>query len=289
MFIRWLATAPLLIACACSAPVERTEVYDARFGDATAMDIFLPSDELDVARPAVMLVHGGAWKFMHKEQYRSLGRRLARAGYVAASVEYRLVPEGVFPNAAQDVGCALSYLRNHAAELGLDPNRIAAMGYSAGGHLVSLLAVSENVPMIAPDCAEGPTYPPAAIISGAGPQDLFALSGAKIVREFLGGSPDEIEDVYFAASPIFNVHPDMPPFLFIHGSTDFVVPTGQSERMRDAVEAQGVEAQLLLVRGAGHVLEANGEWGDVDVQASTESPESWIAISAFLERTVGTP
>lgn len=289
MATRSLALVSLLIASACSAPVERTEVYDARFGAATSMDLFLPEDAPGASRPAVMLVHGGAWKYMHKERYRALGRRLARAGYVAASVEYRLIPDGVFPNAAQDVGCALSYLRNHADALGIDPNRIAAMGYSAGGHLVSLLGVSENVPSIAPDCDEGATFPPAAIISGAGPQDLLALSDTKIVREFLGGRPEDINDVYLAASPIFNVHPDMPPFLLIHGSTDLVVPTGQSERMRDAILEQGVEATLLLVRGGGHALEATGEWGDVNLQPPTESPEAWIAISAFLEHTVGRP
>lgn len=284
--IRW-CTVMVLLASACSAPIEETVVYDERYGASTSMDLYLP--ERGAARPAVMLVHGGSWRSYHKDRYRTFARMLARAGYVSASVEYRLVPEGAFPAAVQDVGCALSYLRNHADELGIDPARIAAMGYSAGGHLVSLVGVGEDLPEIAPDCAEGPTYPPAAVISGAGPQDLFALSEASVVRDFLGGTPEERYDTYVAASPILHVHPDAPPFLLIHGSVDQIAPESQSARMREALREQGVPVDMLVIRLTGHILQSSGELGDVSIETSEDAAESFVAISAFLERTIGRP
>lgn len=278
-----------LLLVGCSAPIERTVIYDERFGAATSMDLFLPSEAPGAARPAIMLVHGGSWRHFHKDRYRDHGRRFARAGYVAASVEYRLVPDGDFPNAVQDVGCALSYLRNHAEALGIDPERIAAMGYSAGGHLVSLVGVGEAIPEITPDCAEGPTYPPAAVISGAGPQDLFDLARFDPVQDFLGGTAEERYDAYVAASPLLHVHPDAPPFLFVHGSTDQIVPISHSERMRDALREQGVDANLLVIRLAGHALQSPGDWGDITFSTSEDSPEVFVALAHFLESTVGRP
>ncbi len=236
-----------------------------------------------------MLVHGGAWKYNHKEMYRSVGRRLARAGYVAASVEYRLVPEGVFPKAAQDVGCALAYLQNHADELGLDPTRLVAMGYSAGGHLVSLVATANDDPGIAPDCVEGTPDKPTGVVSGAGPQDMAALADFRPVVDFMGGTLAEEPEAYALASPVTHVGPDDPPFLFVHGSHDALVPHGQSTRMRDLLRAEGVEADLLYLRGSGHVLNAADDSSELAVSLLTDSPEAWIAISDFLERTVGRP
>jgi acetyl esterase/lipase len=236
-----------------------------------------------------MLVHGGSWRKYHKRLYRDLGRTLARAGYVAASVEYRLVPDGVFPRAVQDCGCALSYLRNHAGELGIDPDRIAVMGYSAGGHLVSLLGVGEDIESIQPDCAEGPTYPPAAVISGAGPQDLLALADADVVQNFIGGTLETHYESYVDASPLMHVHEGTPPFLFIHGSADQVVPIEQSRDMRDALLEVGTSAELLVVPLSGHVFQSSGEWGDVGFATSEDAPEAFIVLRDFLERTVGRP
>lgn len=271
----------------CQAPVERTVVYDPRFGGSTSMDLYLP--DASEPRPGVMLVHGGAWKYNHKEMYRSVGRRLARAGYVAASVEYRLVPDGVFPKAAQDVGCALAYLQNHADELGLDPSRVVAMGYSAGGHLVSLVATANDDPGIAPDCIEGTPRKPTGVISGAGPQDLADLADFRPVIDFMGGTLEELPDAYALASPVNHASPDDPPFLFVHGSHDSLVPHRQSTWMRDLLRAQGVEADLLYLRGSGHVLNPADDASELSVSLLTDSPEAWIAISDFLERTVGRP
>jgi pectinesterase len=206
-----------LIACfglvgptACSDIVEIPDVvYDDRFGDSTTMDVYLPDDgELD--RPAVLLIHGGGWSKFSKDVYVKQGQRLAGAGYVAVSINYRLTPAGVYPAAIQDCACALSTLRARAAEWGVDPNRIAVMGYSAGGHLASVLGVSIDEPDFAPDCAAGPTYAPAAVISGAGPQDLRAMAWADAVQALIGGSLEEYPLRYERASPLAQVRAAAP-------------------------------------------------------------------------------
>ena len=162
--MRRITTLALGAAAACSGPGLYAGVpYDDRFGDQTTMDIHVP-DNAESGRPAVMLIHGGAWRFGSKDAYSDAAERLARAGFVAATINYRLVPGGTYPAAVQDCVCALSFLRANADAYGIDPERIAVMGYSAGGHLSSLIGVAGDDEAHAPDCEWGPTGLPAAVI-----------------------------------------------------------------------------------------------------------------------------
>src|SRR5690606_14463223 len=193
----------MVAMAACSDPEQRTVVYDERFGDATSMNIFLPEGE--GARPAVLLIHGGSFKYFDKESYTNFGQRFARSGYVAASVDYRLGSEGTFPRAVQDVGCALAYLENHADEFGIDPARIVVFGYSAGGYLASMVAVANEQEGIAPDCAEGIPSTPAAAISGSAPLDFVPLADAGPIEDFVGRPYEGNESYYEFASPLNHV------------------------------------------------------------------------------------
>ncbi len=276
-----------LLAVGCSDVEELHDVgYDDRFGAATTMDVYLPTDG-KIDRPAVLLIHGGGWSKFSKETYIKQGQRLAGAGYVAASINYRLTPAGEYPKQFQDCICALAFLRAHAGDWGLDPDRVAVMGYSAGGHLASLLGVNIDEPDFAPDCQAGGTYAPAAVISGAGPQDLEDMAWADAVKALIGGTLDEYPDRYRKASPIFHAAADSPPFLFIHGTGDLFVPIAHSRRMRDALRDLGVDARLLELAGGGHLLNSGADPGQVDGMTSADSPEAWAAIIDFLDRTVG--
>lgn len=279
-----------LLASGCADVVELTGVaYDQRFGDATTMDVYLPDDGL-TGRPAVLWIHGGGWKHFSRSAHTDHAIRLARAGYVSATINYRLVPDGSFPRAPQDCLCALAYLRNHADEYGLDPDRIAVAGYSAGGHLASLIGVAAGVPELAPDCAAGATYAPAAVISGAGPEDLLAMGDGDAVRDFVGGTPEEVPERYELASPISHVSPDAPPFLFVHGTGDLFVNIDQSKKMRDALRDAGVQARLLALPGGGHLTNPDTGLGQADFGSTTiDSPQAWAAIIDFLDQTVGAP
>src|SRR6185436_11740976 len=134
----------LLLLAACGLPETRRNVpYDDRFGSATTLDLYLPADDRE-ARPAVMFVHGGAWVVGEKEDFAQQAARLAASGWETASINYRLAPKDPLPTPVHDSFCALSFLRAHAGEFRLDPHRVAVLGYSAGGHLVSMLGTAEE-------------------------------------------------------------------------------------------------------------------------------------------------
>lgn len=279
-----------LLALGCAAPTELPDVaYDPRFGASTTMDLYLP-DDAAAAHPAVMFIHGGAWRAGDKDHARNLGPRLARSGYVVASINYRLLPDGVFPNNLADSLCALAYLRAHAEEHAIDPDRIAVMGYSAGAHLASLVGLASEHPELRADCeAAGgqPVAPPAAVISASGPQDMRRFwedAGDKAgVEAIFGGSPEELPRAYELGSPRFHVRPGAPPFLLVGDAIDF----GGIDDMRDALVEAGDDARLLRIAGSLHILVQHGDPGVYEGGMASEAPEAWIAIADFLERAIG--
>lgn len=286
------ACAGMLVVCVCAAAgcggadVREDIAYDTRFGDETTMDVYVP-DEAGL-HPGVLFIHGGTWRHGSKGEYTSAASRLARSGYVTATINYRLAPGNKYPAEVQDCVCALSFFRAHAAEYKLDPARVAVMGYSAGGHLAALVGVAADAPVHRPDCPSGPTGKPAAVIAGAGWYDFRGLD-TWWLRDFLGPGPNEDPVEYAAASPITYVGPHEPPFLFINGSADWLAHIRQAREMRDALLASGNQAELLQVTGGGHLLNAPTDPGDLTIEEADLTPEGWIAVTDFLERTVGRP
>ena len=271
----------VIASTACDGPGLYEDVnYDVRFGNSASMDIHIP-DDTDLSRPAVLLIHGGAWRFGDKSNYTDAAQRLARAGYVAATANYRLVPGGVYPAAVQDCLCALSFLRANADAYGIDPDRIAVMGYSAGGHLTSLMGVAADQPMHQPDCEWGPTGPPAAVIP-AGTNHDMRIGSHEWVSDFMGGDKDDIPELYDLASPIFHVRPGLPPYLIIHGAND-IVDVDDAKTMVTAMRDAGNDVSFLELAGAGHVTSPT-DTGQIYVQAATDMPEAWAATIDFLDR-----
>lgn len=291
--MRWTLLGIAAVGLAgCVPPVEERLgiTYDDRYA-AGRLDVYLPGDADRGARPGVLFVHGGGWHLGDRTHHADHARRLAASGYVAISIDYRLVPEATYPAPVQDSLCALAFVRAHADEWGLDPARIAVAGYSAGGHLVSMIGTAFDDPEVQPDCAAGPTGAPAAVISGAGPQDLRGRYGEHdAIVDFLGLPEAEAPERYAAASPVTRARPDAPPFLFVHGSDDWFVPIEQSRRMRDLLRAEGVDARLLELGGVGHLVGLGGDGGRQELGViSIDAPEAWIAIEDFLADTVGAP
>jgi acetyl esterase/lipase len=186
------------------------------------------------AAPLVILLHGGGWSGGSRASLDGEMRALARRGYTAATVEYRLAqaPRNVFPAAAADVRCAVRALRRRAAEFHIAPGHVAVMGYSAGGHLASLLGVGASAGALdAGGCDGGNTdVAVQAVVSYAGPQDLrvngpYTREQADLVTNFLGVFPGDAPDLARLASPIAYVAPGAPPFLLLHGSNDPLVPS----------------------------------------------------------------
>jgi len=290
--MRFLVLASIVVATAigCSNVIEvKGVVYDERFGDSTTMDVYLP-DNAETARPGVLWIHGGGWSSFHRDVHTDHAIRLARAGYVSATIDYRLVPEGVYTDLVKDCFCALAHFRANADAYGLDPDRVAIAGYSAGGHLVSMLGTTYDLDETAPDCGAGPAAPPNAVISGAGIHDMRAMPSSSVVSDFVGGSKKEVPEHYDVMSPILHIDADTPPYLMIHGTADLFVDVKQSEDMQDALSAEGIEARILIIEGGGHITNVGSDIGHADtVVSSIDTPEAWTVMSDFLERTIGAP
>ena len=274
---------------ACAAPEERVDLaYDERLGEAGLLDVYLPGGDAP-RNPAVLFIHGGSWRFGSKAHFTAAGRRLARSGFVVASINYRLLPDGVFPRNAQDAICALAYLRGHADELRLDPDRIAVMGYSAGAHLAGLVGLAADHPELTPDCATAggaPVARPAAVIAASGPQDMRVFWDERDdkadVEDIFGDSPAALPHAYDLGSPRWHVRAGAPPFLLLQDTVDF----GGIDAMRSDLAAVGADVRLMQIHGSLHVLEQEADPGVHDVGVASETPEAWIAIDDFLFRTI---
>jgi acetyl esterase/lipase len=216
------------------------------------MDVYFPDS--GGPWPALVYVHGGAWMHGDKSDVGMFARLMTAQGYLVVSVNYRLYPEGTFPAMIQDVKCAVRFLRANAAQYNLDPNRVGAVGVSAGGHLVSLLATTDA--SAGWDVGEylDQSSQVQAVIAMAGVMDLsrkFPNTDIEAMKRVGFGEHNVAE-----ASPITHVTSDDPPFLLIHGERDEVVPSEQSQLMYERLMQAGVPAQLVLVKNGRHSLTA---------------------------------
>src|SRR5829696_3888930 len=136
-------TAVVFAAPVAAAPGGVTVKNDVTFrtvdGEPLLLDVYQPAKK-DKGRPAVVVVHGGAWTIGDKSWFAQQGNQLAERGFVAFSINYRLAPAHPYPAAVEDVEASVAWVRKHAKEYGVDPERIGALGGSAGGHLTGLLA-----------------------------------------------------------------------------------------------------------------------------------------------------
>jgi len=212
------------------------------------MDVYFPVS--GGPWPALVYVHGGSWMHGDKSEAALFANRMVSQGYLVVSINYRLYPPGRFPAMIEDVKCAIRSLRANAAQYNLDPDRIAAVGPSAGGHLVSLLGTSDA--STGWDVGEylDQSSRVQAVIAIAPVTDLtqkFPDLDIEAMRQ-VGFKEDNIVQ----ASPVTHVTPDDPPFLLIHGDQDAVVPYEQSQLMYDRFVQMNVPAQLVIVKNAGH-------------------------------------
>jgi len=216
------------------------------------MDVYFPDS--GGPWPALVYVHGGSWMRGDKSEALMFASSMTSQGYLVVSINYSLYPPARFPAMIEDVKCAVRSLRAHASEYNVDPNRIGAMGVSAGGHLVSLLGTSDQ--SNGWDVGEylDQSSRVKAVIAMAPVTDLtkiFPNADIEAMRHVGFG-----EDNIVQASPITHVTADDPPFLLIHGDHDELVPYEQSQLMYDRLVQMNVPAQLVIVRNATHSFTA---------------------------------
>jgi len=219
------------------------------------MDIYFPKTARGLI-PVVLFVHGGAWIQGDKTEGAGIEDipALVDAGFAVAAVNYRLAPEYKFPAMIEDVKSAVRFLRSVASDYGLDPNKIGAYGGSAGGHLVSLLGVTDV--SAGWDNGTNAEYSSRvqAVVDMFGPANLALVfpPNAPTNPYNVFGTNDPRHPILTSASPTTWATSDDPPFLILHGDQDSVVPLAQSQQLYKSLINAGVEAQLIVVKNSGH-------------------------------------
>jgi acetyl esterase/lipase len=230
-------------------------------------DLYVPKGLSEA--PVLVAAHGGGWQLGDRKFYRHWGKYLAKHGYAVFAIEDRLMKPGVktWPGAVCDTKAAVQYVRAEASRLGLDPDRIALIGDSAGAHLSALVALAGDEPFFAAHYRDDRfASTPAnvkAVVGFYGVYDMVAQwehdqitrSRDPIVEKLLGGPPMVNRRTYFEASPLSyaTIDKNSTRFLLIYGREDDIVdPATQSEKFLTALKQAGFFARTIVVPGAGH-------------------------------------
>jgi len=240
-------------------PTHQDVVFASPEGIDQTLDVYVPDG--DGPFPTLVWVHGGGWQNGNKSSARPALEFLDE-GYAVASLNYRLSDVATFPAQIQDCKAGLRFLRAHAAEYKLDPERFCAMGSSAGGHLVALLGTSGGVESFDVGDHLDQSSNVQAVVDYYGPTDLVAfvqtpgyLGHARPnspESKLLGFVPTERPEEAAKANSITYVDADDPPFLILHGTKDPTVPPDQSRLLHEALDQAGVENTLHFLEGAKH-------------------------------------
>jgi acetyl esterase/lipase len=244
------------------------------------MDAYLPSQASQASQarvPWVLVLHGGGWSSGDREQLSDLNSVLAQLGIAAFEIDYRLSPQWHWPAQREDAKDAVQYIKAHAAELNIDPSRWAVLGRSAGGQIAEALAFQLHDPTLK------------GLVSFYAPSDMNfvykwgreddILESRQLVRDFMGGTPSQLPDLYNDASPIDFVTKDSPPVLMFHGPHDPMVWVENSRRLDAKLKSVGAQSLLVEIPWATHGFDFNlfGPGGQI----------STYSITFFLMRVFG--
>jgi acetyl esterase/lipase len=223
------------------------------------LDLAMPENFGPELRPALVIVHGGGWSGGSRKSrpYRRLLMEYAGNGYVTISIDYRLLAEAPMPEMVEDVHCAVRWLKAHAAQYKVDPNRIGVYGHSAGAHLAFMLGVSP--PPVEGDCQWNEFS-----------SEVTAIAGGS-TPTVLPGRFGESERY----SPASYISDKMPPLLLIHGTADPIVPVGPVDDYVAKMQAAGADVTYLKI-----------ENGDHDVAYDDSVERSLTAMAQFFTRTL---
>jgi acetyl esterase/lipase len=244
-------------------------------------NIYLPKGQ--GPHPACLFIHGGAWRSGNRDQLTRVGAALAAQGYAGIEIDYDLTPGGArFPVALTEVKDAVRWMRAHAAQYDFDPNRIVAIGSSAGGELAAELGLTAGRREYETGDYLDQSSAVQAVVVFNGVLDLSDPDPGheKMIQEYLGAPCTETLEACHEASPIFNVHAGAPPFFVGHGTADTVVPFRQAQRFVQLLRKSNVLVTPFIAQGAGHTYWARPNW----FQPNLDALEQFLMESLKTER-----
>jgi len=231
--------------------VKQDVAYGTAGGHPLLLDIYSPDDGSSDLRPGLVLIHGGGWTSFDKSTMNGMGMFLARSGFVAFSVDYRLMhgAENLWPAQLDDVQRAVRWIRANAAKYRVDSNHIGAFGHSSGAQLAALLGMEETRDNSDPGLAKYSSKVQ-AVVDVSGPSDFTAHhdpEGDAFLAAFFGGDYAHHATIWQDASPIFHVSRKSAPFLIVHGTEDPDVPIAQSQELADKLKEARVPVKFVKV------------------------------------------
>jgi acetyl esterase/lipase len=259
------------------AGVERV-VFAETPGYRLEFDLYRPDRRGAGGAPCVVVVHGGKWTEGDSAEFSALNSYLARRGYTVVGINYRKAGRYPFPAARDDLRAAVEYVKRHAEPLGIDPERIALLGRSAGGQLALLVAYERRDPAVR---AVVSFYAPTDLRYGyRDPTNPWVIDHEAALEVYLGGDPESAGEAYDAASPIRFVSLGCPPTLLLHGAHDELVHAVQGDRLAARLREVGAPHLYLRLPWATHGFDHNlvGPGGQI----------STYAVERFLERVLDT-
>jgi acetyl esterase/lipase len=234
-------------------PYRRLEYR--RIADRVLTLDYYPAAERDGRAPFVLVIHGGGWGSGDSTQLSALNSMLARWGIAAFAMNYRLAPKDKWPAPLEDAQAAAEFIRDRASEFGVSPERWAVLGRSAGAQIAGVLAYTmrQNAPL--------------GLVSLYGPTDLFLawrtskpgtiLKPLTLLKNYLGGSPQEAPEQYRTGSPLLLATAASCPTLLAHGQADKLVWHRQSERLEARLRELKVPVTFLSLPWATHGFDFN--------------------------------
>jgi acetyl esterase/lipase len=204
--------------------------------------------------PTIVMVYGGAWQRGTPSNDEVFNRYMAARGYTVVAIDYRHAPRYKFPAQLEDVNTALKFVREHATEYEIDLNRLAIMGRSAGAHLAMLAAFQPDAPPIQ---AIVNYYGPVELTLGyKDPPNPDPIDSRTTLEKFLGGTPEELPELYRQASPYQYATRSLPPTLLIYGGRDHIVQAKFGRALYDRLKSVENQAIFLEIPWAEHAFDA---------------------------------
>ena len=246
--------------CLLSAETKGIEFAKVK-GKPLLLDLYQPA-KLDQPTPLIVWVHGGAWRAGSRKGMPL--KALVSQGYSIASVDYRLTPVAPFPANVHDIKAAIRFLKANSAEYAIDPKRVIIAGASAGGHLASLVGLSNGVAKLEGNVGNhlDQNSDVHGVVSFYGASNLTTILGQSTphglsvrvpaLKLLLGASPEEKPELAQLASPIFHLDEKDPPVLLIHGDADNQMPYAQSKELKKACDEHKIRCEFITIPKGGH-------------------------------------